>query len=40
MRIAIGSDQRTHLTDSVLEELEKRGITDIQVVEDHDGDHN
>ena len=26
MHIAIGSDQRTHLTDTVLEELERRGI--------------
>jgi len=25
MRIAIGSDERTHLTDNVLEELERRG---------------
>jgi len=26
MKIAVGSDERTHLTDSVIEELEKRGI--------------
>ena len=26
MRIAIGSDERTHLTDTVVRELEKRGI--------------
>ena len=26
MKIAIGSDERTHLTDFVIEELEKRGI--------------
>ena len=26
MRIAIGSDERTHLTDCVLEDLEKRGV--------------
>lgn len=26
MKIAVGSDERTHLTDYVIEELEKRGI--------------
>ena len=26
MRISIGSDERSHLTDSVIEELQKRGI--------------
>ena len=26
MKVAIGSDERTHLTDLVIEELEKRGI--------------
>ncbi|MCC7352579.1 MAG: RpiB/LacA/LacB family sugar-phosphate isomerase [Anaerolineae bacterium] len=26
MRIAVGSDERTHLTDTVVEELQKRGL--------------
>ena len=26
MKIAVGSDERTHLTDFVIDELEKRGI--------------